>query len=241
MEKVARLSPGERGDLFSETAAKMGTTNEQAQIYIGGELLTRVATVIDGVCSCNIDSDDPHVINIRYPGAFPDDYLRSEVRLEIGPLASWLPYEERTISCYAAEEFPLVFEKRECSVKVIKAERTFWEKATILHHEAHRPDGNPLPSRYSRHYYDLAKMSGAAVKDAALADLALLANVVEFKQRFYPRGWAQYELAKPGTLRLIPRGHVLATVEVDYRAMVNMIFGEIPDFSEIMRIRNHVQ
>ena len=320
MEKVARLSPGEHSELFSEAAAKMGTTpavvekdfwvtwvlgrlfqepelarllmfkggtslskvyqlierfsedidlildwrelsgedplaersktrqaklnneiNEQAQAYIGGELLTRVVAVIDGVCGCEIDSDDPHVINIRYPGAFSDRYLRPEVRLEIGPLASWLPYEERTISCYAAEAFPALFGKKVCSVKVIKAERTFWEKATILHHETHRPDGNPQPSRYSRHYYDLARMAGAAVKDAALADLDLLANVVEFKQRFYPRGWAQYDLARPGTIRLVPEGHVLAAVEADYRAMVNMIFGEIPDFSEIMKVLKKLQ
>jgi hypothetical protein len=90
------------------------------------------------------------VIDVNYPVAFPDDYLRSEVCLEIGPLASWLPYGERSISCYAAEAFPKLFDQRECAVKVIKAERTFWEKATILHHEAHRPEGNAQPPRYSR-------------------------------------------------------------------------------------------
>lgn len=215
--------------------------NKHAQAYIGGELLAQVVAVIDGVCRCEIDSDDPHVINIRYPGAFPDEYLRPEVRLEIGPLASWQPHEEHIISCYAAEEFPALFEKSECSVNVIRAERTFWEKATILHHEAHRPDGNPQPSRYSRHYYDLAKMAESAVKDAALADLELLANVVEFKQRFYPRGWAQYDLAKPGTLRLVPEGDVLAAVEADYRAMANMIFGEVTGFSEIMTVLQTLQ
>ena len=52
-----------------------------------------------------------------------------------------------------------LFESPECSVKVIKAERTFWEKATILHHEVHRPEGNHQPKRYSRHYSDLAKMA----------------------------------------------------------------------------------
>lgn len=104
------------------------------------------------VCFCRLEADEPFVINIDYPAAFHDDYLRSEVRLEIGPLASWLPYETRRISCYAAEAFPKVFDQSEFSIKVIKAERTFWEKATILHHEAHRPEGNEQPLRYSRHY-----------------------------------------------------------------------------------------
>ena len=167
--------------------------------------------------------DDPFVIDINYPAAFSDDYFRSEVRLEIGPLASWLPHEGRGISCYAAEAFPDVFEQRECVVRVIKAERTFWEKATILHHEAHRSEGNAQPPRYSRHYYDLAKMAQSPVKEQALAHPGLLASVVAFKQRFYPRGWARYDLAKPGTLVLVPEGHVLASVRSDYHAMENTL------------------
>jgi hypothetical protein len=126
-------------------------------------------------------------------------------------------------------------------VQVIKAERTFWEKATILHHETHRPEENPQPPRYSRHYYDLAKMAQSPIKAQALADAGLLASVVEFKQRFYPRGWARYDLAKPGTLRLVPDGHVLASVRSDYRAMGNMIFGEVPDFDEILAILQRLQ
>lgn len=208
--------------------------NEQAQAVIGGELLTRIAGALGELCQCAIAADDPHVIEIRYPASFPDRYLRPELRLEIGPLAAWLPHEERMIGSYAAEMFPQAFERAECAVRVIKAERTFWEKATILHYEAHRPEGNPQPSRYSRHYYDLARMAAAPVKGAALANLDLLADVVAFKQRFYPRGWARYDLAVPGSLRLVPEGHVLATVEADYRAMTNMIFGAVPAFSDIV-------
>ena len=215
--------------------------NEQAQAYIGGELLGHVSAALGEVCRCEIESTDLHVINVRYPGAFPDAYLRSEVRLEIGPLASWLPHEERTIRCYAAEAFPQVFERMECSVRVIKAERTFWEKATILHHEAYRPAGNPQPSRYSRHYYDMAKMAEFPVKNAALADLDLLANVVEFKERFYPRGWARYDLARPGSFRLVPEGHVLAAVKADYQAMANMIFGDMPEIDQIMTILKRLE
>lgn len=315
MDQVARLSARERSALFSETAARMGTTpaviekdfwvtwvldqlfqhpdiarvlmfkggtslskayrlierfsedidfildwrvlsgedpladrsrtsqeklneaiNEQAQAYIGGELLGNISAALGEVCRCEIEINDLHVINVRYPAAFPDAYLRAEVRLEIGPLASWLPHEKRTIQCYAAETFPQVFERKECPVRVIKAERTFWEKATILHQEAHRPEGNPQPSRYSRHYYDTAKMTDSPVKNTALADLDLLANVVEFKERFYPRGWARYDLARPGSFRLVPKGHVLRAVETDYRAMANMIFGNIPAMDEIMTI-----
>ncbi len=215
--------------------------NQQALAYISGELLMQVSVALDEICSCMIEQKYPHVINIRYPGAFSDAYLRPEVRLEIGPLAAWLPHEERAISCYAAEAFPELFEKRECTVRVIKAKRTFWEKATILHHEAYRPEDNPQPPRYSRHYYDLAKMAEAPVKDIALTNPELLTNVVEFKQRFYPRSWARYDLATPGNLRLIPDKHVLAAVKTDYRSMANMIFGDKPEFGEMMASLQRLQ
>jgi len=215
--------------------------NKQARAYIGGKLLANVSAALSDVCHCEIETNNLHVINMRYSPAFPDKYLRPEVRLEIGPLASWLPHEERTIQCYAAEAFPQVFERRECPVRVIKAERTFWEKATILHHEAHRPTDNPQPPRYSRHYYDIAKMAESPVKNAALANLELLANVVKFKERFYPRSWARYDLAKPGSFRLVPEGHILAAVETDYRAMANMIFGDRPEIGKIMTILKKLQ
>ena len=214
---------------------------EQARKFIGGELFKLIEGALDDVCGCFVDLDDLFVINVNYPAAFSDDYLRSVVRLEIGPLASWLPYEDRRISCYAAEAFPKVFGQKECAVKVIKAERTFWDKATILHHEAHRPEGNKQPPRYSRHYYDLAKMAQSPVKSRALADPALLASVVAFKQRFYPRGWAKYNLAKSGTLVLVPQGHVLASVSADYQAMENVIFGEVPDFEEVLAVLQVLQ
>ena len=83
------------------------------------------------------------------------------------------------------------------------AERTFWEKVTILHKEAFRTN-EKFPSRYSRHYYDLYCMDKSETKKLAYADLLLLDHVVRFKSRFYPANVARYDLAKPGTMKLIP-------------------------------------
>lgn len=208
--------------------------NAAAADYIGQKLLERVRAVLGDLCECGIAPDDPHVINITYPAAFGDDYLRPEIRLEIGPLAAWTPHETHTIQSYAAEVFPDVFRESRCEVPVISAERTFWEKITVLHQEAHRPDDKPQPSRYSRHYYDVHRLAATPIAEAALQDTALLNIVVEFKQRFYPRGWARYDLAVPGTLKLVPSEKVLGDLETDYRAMKNMIFGEIPEFASIL-------
>lgn len=208
--------------------------NEKAQGYIAGELMDMVQADISPICSCSIASDDPHVININYPAAFSDEYLRPEIRLEIGPLASWFPSDRYSIQPYAAEEFPKLFEQPGCFVQAIKAERTFWEKATILHQAAHWPEGKPLPLRYSRHYYDLALMAKSDVRETALADIGQLKDVVAFKMRFYPSGWAQYATALPGSLKLMPSQHVLKALRPDYVNMRNMIFGRYPAFEEVL-------
>jgi len=129
-----------------------------------------------------------------------------------------------------------IFKKEKCTVDTIVAPRTFWEKATILHHEANRPDNIPMPTRYSRHYYDLSLMAQSEFKDIALADTKLLENVVEFKQKLYPRKWAKYEDAKAGTLKLLPPKFRYTELKKDYKAMQGMIFGEAPKFDEIMDI-----
>ena len=233
-----RVVIGEDDPLADRSHTKQEALNKtidaKAVNYIGGELLAMISQAVDPICHCALADDDLHALNVLYPAAFSDAYLRPEVRLDIGPLAAWMPYDHYRIQPYAAEAFPRLFKQADCAVQAIRAERTFWEKATILHHEAHRPEGSPQPLRYSRHYYDLAMMANSAVKDFALADLALLEDVVAFKQRFYRRPWAHYDLAKPGTFRLLPSGHVLAAVEKDYVQMRNMIFGRYPGFGEIM-------
>jgi nucleotidyltransferase AbiEii toxin of type IV toxin-antitoxin system len=208
--------------------------NEQAQNYIRSELFGLVRSALGDINPCVLDAEDAYVININYPAAFPDTYLRPEIRLEIGPLAAWFPHEQHEITSYAADIFPDLFTNLTSKVNVITAERTFWEKVTILHHEAHRPEGSTQPVRYSRHYYDLARLFHTQIKANALQDLDLLGNVVEFKQKFYPRGWARYDMARPGAMKLVPERHVLTSVGTDYRSMQNMIFGEIPPFENIM-------
>ena len=185
------------------------------------------------------DEKDPSIANVFYPRSFNDGSILPAIRLEIGPLASWVPHGEFVIRPYAAEHFPNLFEKSDSCVRAIFAERTFWEKATILHREAHRAPGKPVPPRQARHYYDLAMMAENPVKDRALADLKLLGDVVAFKRHFYPCPWAQYENAKPGTMRLVPPSPAMKALEADYSSMQNMIFNEAPPFQEMMtKLRN---
>ena len=208
--------------------------NARAARYIADTLINDLNRLFAHVAdvSTTIDSDDPQTVNVTYPAAFSEEYLRPEVRLEIGPLAAWSPSGRHTIRPYAAESFPQVFDDPACSVVVMSAERSFWEKATILHQQAHRT--TPMPPRYSRHYYDLHKLASSRVRDAALENLPLLQDVASFKRRFYLSAWASYETARPGSLKLIPSAEHLTTLQKDYGDMTMMIFGDAPAFHLIV-------
>jgi len=77
-------------------------------------------------------------------------------------------------------------------------------------------------------------MDKSHIKEQAYADLQLLERVVAFKARFYPANTARYDLARPGTMRLMPPEDCTPVLTEDYEHMKNMIFGETPSFEEIM-------
>jgi len=180
-----------------------------------------------------INDDEPQTICFAYPRIFNDNAIISVVRMEVGALASWTPTQTTIITSYAAEHYPQAFNTPSTSVLTVMAERTFWEKVTILHKEAFRTNSK-FPSRYSRHYYDLYCMDKSPVKARAYADLPLLERVVAFKGRFYPTNAARYDLAHPGTMRLMPLEDCVPVLAEDYEHTKNMIFGAKPCFEEIM-------
>jgi hypothetical protein len=140
-----------------------------------------------------------------------------------------------SIRSFAAAEFPHLFEQPDVPVTTLLAKRTFWEKATILHAEFHRPADKAMPGRYSRHYYDVAMMAQRQVKQDAFADLDLLAAVVKHTQTFYPSAWAQYPLAVPSPFRFAPAASRIAALRLDYQEMQVMIFGKPPRFDDILQ------
>lgn len=161
--------------------------------------------------------------------------ILQSIRLEIGALAAWTPAVERTVTPYIFEYYPKLAQIPTISVTTSSVERTFWEKVTILHHEANRPEELDMPMRYSRHYYDLYCIAQSAYKAAALRQLNLLQKVVVFKMKFYPRAWAKYEEAVPGSIKLVPPNFRFEALRNDYESMIEMLFGKYPAFDELMQ------
>jgi len=141
---------------------------------------------------------------------------------------------EQSLTSYVAEAFPAAFPSSTFSVPVLDIERTFWEKATILHAEVHRPADKATPDRFSRHYADLAALAVHTAGAAALLRDDLRARVVAHKQVFFPASWASYETAVPGRFKLIPPLERLHALADDYRAMEDMFFRAQPTWDELI-------
>jgi hypothetical protein len=247
VDYVALGFTGERDPRHEEIsktrrAAILADMMAACQQYIGSEFLdalkARCQDVLGpaGPWSLDVSEQDPNVVRFRYPTASSKSlaYVVPRVVLELGTHAEFVPRDRFTIRSFAAEEFPKLVPDGDVGVVALLAKRTFWEKATILHAEYHRPPEKPLPDRYSRHYYDVAMQAQGTIRAEALADMPLLAQVVRHKETFYPSAWAQYARASPGSLRILPADTRRAALERDFRSMGVMIFGEPPRFDNLM-------
>lgn len=222
-------------DIIKPTRSQQNKQNEtllqNSRLYISTILKDKIQEQLNDICSVELDESDANSLKIKYPKGIGGAYLLPYIKLEIGPLAAWKPSDIYPLKPYIHNIAPQL-QFRDIYVPAIKAERTFWEKATILHSEHFRESG--IPTRYSRHYYDLYKMANSDVKAKAFFDIGLLADVVEFKQRFYYSAWAHYPEAKPGTFRLLPPEKNLNPLREDYKKMQDMIFGDYPSFENLI-------
>ena len=69
----------------------------------------------------------------------------------------------------------------------------------------------------------------------------LLEKDVFFKQKFYYAKGAHYETATLSSIELLPRKTILNALQEDYQAMKNMIYGNIPEFEEILEFLEKLQ
>lgn len=202
-----------------------------------------------GTWQLELADDDPdgQTLLFHYPAgmeprsADEPAYIRPLVRLEIGARSDHWPAVEANVTSYAAAEFPGAFREPGCRVRVLAAERTFWEKATVLHMWHHAPADKKFRDRQSRHYYDVVRLYEHELGKAAIRDTELLLQVARHKAVFFPASWARYADARPGTLRLVPPDARLPELEQDYRKMREMIFGEPPSFEQLVEILREIE
>jgi hypothetical protein len=178
--------------------------------------------------SLDIQGAQADIVVVGYPSALEggDGYVKDTVRIEFGGRNVTDPKSVQNISSDLAEHFTKLDFPR-AQVPVLHLERTFWEKATLIHVAC--CDGTIAKSaeRLSRHWYDLERLYGSERGQAAAKDIPLLQDVLKHKGVFFPE--KAYDDCLKGELRLVPDGDSRSKLEADYRAMVDAgMFYEAP-------------
>ena len=233
--RVEGLSNKARRGLFEDLRSSCSE-------YIGDGLADCLGSILGESCRIVQDADDEgqQTLLIEYPSLFSTsetDYVQPRVKLECGARSALEPTVVVSVVAYIEEEIPDLI-SGVGGIHMIVPERTFLEKLLILHgvYCGYR-DESRLPAdrhRISRHYYDVAMMSETEVGMNAVADTGLLEDVRCHNLVAFRQAWKRFEEAVPGTIGVVPQNELGRAVERDYRAMRDMILGEVPEFAWIM-------
>jgi Nucleotidyl transferase AbiEii toxin, Type IV TA system len=179
---------------------------------------------------------DSPVVLFHYPSTEPTGfkYLPRFVKMEFGSLTDQRPVGTHAVRPWVTEDFPKQFDDFHCKLVALELERTFWEKATILHAEFHRDPAKPIRDRFSRHYSDMASLALHTIAPVAIVRDDLRQRVADWKSRFFPARWARYDLAAPGTFHLVPPEFRLNELKRDYQAMQDMFLIAPPSFENVL-------
>lgn len=167
-------------------------------------------------------------------------YAAPTIQLEFGGRATGEPHQHHMVTCDMAHVIKEVIFPT-AQPLVMRAERTFWEKATAAH--VYSLQGRLRGERYSRHWYDLVAMAKSGHAQSAISDLQLGKDVAANKSMFFAEKNASkvgidYMTAVSGSIQLVPEGRALDTLRLDYAAMLED--GLLPpsqaSFAEIIEI-----
>ncbi|RLA84080.1 MAG: hypothetical protein DRG78_02465 [Epsilonproteobacteria bacterium] len=195
--------------------------------------------------SFEILSQGEMTLYIHYPRLLDDSeyggYIEPKIKVEAGVRSARVPTIKRSIDSF----FEQILEKSNpIKVEILHPDRTFWEKATILHAENSKNEPLRIEKRnhMSRHIYDLVKLYNSEYGKTAINNLDLLADVVLHKSTFYKDNKADYNNATPENIKIVPTEELNNSFKVDYEDMVkSMIIGNPPTYEELLESLEEIQ
>ena len=180
---------------------------------------------------------EPRVIHIRYKSLFDEDlpYLHSEVKLEVGARSLLEPTADAAVTSVLEDALPISTTVRQVMIPTALAEKTFLEKAFLLH-ELFSSQTSREANRKSRHLYDLAQMMSTDIAARAIANDELWNTIHHHRELFTSMSGVDYTPDIRKQIRLLPPDDVIDDWRNDYKDMQSsMIYGEKPIFEELMR------
>lgn len=238
---------GFEGDLTKKQIKRL---RKVSSVFVRDELcqsLQEAVTVADMEKWLQVEADpdgegdgtypEPRVIHIRYKSLFDEDlpYLHSEVKLEVSARSLLEPTAEATVTSVLEDALPISTTIKQAMIPTALAEKTFLEKAFLLH-ELFSSQSSREANRKSRHLYDLAQMMNTDIAARAIANDELWNTIHHHRELFTSMSGVDYTPDIRKRIRLLPPDDVIDNWRKDYKDMQSsMIYGEKPTFEELMR------
>ncbi len=208
--------------------------------WVQTDALPLIADALSKVMAPATATADGDKIYIDYdPLAVGTGYVSPRVMLEFGARSTGEPWEQHDIVCDAAEHLPQLTYPS-ARPRVMKIERTFWEKATAIHVFCIQGRFRGT-DRFARHWHDLARLDQSSHADSAIADVEIAQDVARHKAMFFAEKdnngeVIDYEAAISGSLRLVPEGPALDLLADDYHHMVEdgLLFDDAELFVDLI-------
>ena len=180
---------------------------------------------------------EPRVIHIHYKSLFGEDlpYLHSEVKIEVSARSLLEPTAEATVTSVLEDVLPISTTVKKVMIPTALAEKTFLEKAFLLH-ELFLSQNIREANRKSRHLYDLVQMMSTDIAAQAIANDELWNTIHHHRELFTSMSGVDYTPDIRKRIKLLPPDNVVDDWRNDYKDMQSsMIYGEKPSFEELMR------
>ncbi len=164
------------------------------------------------------------------------------MKVEAGARSLLEPYAETAITSMVEEALPSISTTiSDVMVKTAIAEKTFLEKAFLLH-ELFSVNNTVEARRRSRHIYDLHMMMKQGVADKAIPNEELWQTIHHHRSTLTSMSGVDYSIDIRRTIQLIPPKDSLANWRKDYEEMSSaMIYGEKPAFEELLESMNWLE
>lgn len=175
---------------------------------------------------------EPRVIHIRYHSLFDTElpYLDSEVKLEIGARSLLEPTSKAEVKSIIEQNLPIETSFFNVTIPTAVAEKTFLEKAFLLH-ELFSIESVKDANRKSRHLYDLAMMMNTNIATNALPNNKLWEAIHHHREFFTHMNGVDYTPDIRKRIRLVPPASLMDIWKQDYNDMrLTMIYGDAPTF-----------
>ena len=184
-----------------------------------------------------ITTNDPQIIILQYQSDYKrSPYITDVVKIEIGSRSMMEPYKLINMRSIIAEEFSdAYFTDTETPIPTVIPQRTFLEKAFLLHEEFQKPEGNIRIERMSRHLYDLERLMDTDFAREALNDISLYQSIIDHRSKLTAISGLDYSTHSPDRINFVPPASVMEKWRDDYSAMqASMIYGLSLSFGKLI-------